>query len=175
VRSEEGERPTVGRRRILGTVRLRRSASTPQVFISFPRHGARHRILAVDQTTCLVRFSVYIAWRSSRCRNFVRPVTSPFLGSRHVQPSGQILPTLRTATHTHPSEFICLPLKGIHATRSMSPCRDYSPCPYPILEYALALNDSGSIDTEHSLASVSTLSTNTRTLELLCSSCPFVV
>src|SRR6266850_541017 len=64
--------------------------------------------------------------------------------------SYQLYPSTRTATHTPPSEFICLPLKGIHATRSMSPCRDYSPCPYPILEYALALNDS--IDTEHSRA-----------------------
>lgn len=41
MRSEEGERPTVGRRRILGTVRLRRSVTTPHVFISFPRRDAR--------------------------------------------------------------------------------------------------------------------------------------
>jgi hypothetical protein len=32
------------------------------VFISFPRHGARHGVLALDQTTCLVRFSVYIVY-----------------------------------------------------------------------------------------------------------------
>src|SRR6266850_541013 len=92
------ERPTIGRRRILGTVRLRRSVNTPHVFISFP---ARHGILALDQTTCLVRFSVYIVCRSARCRNFVRPVTSLFLGSRHVQPSGQILPTLSIHTHSN--------------------------------------------------------------------------
>ena len=51
VRSE-GERLNVDRRRFLGTVR------PPQVFISFPRHGARHGVLTLDQTTCLVRFSV---------------------------------------------------------------------------------------------------------------------
>ena len=51
VRSE-GERPNVDRRRFLGTVR------PPHVFISFPRHGARHGVLTLDQTTCLVRFSV---------------------------------------------------------------------------------------------------------------------
>ena len=33
--------------------------STPHVFISFPRHGARPGVLALNQTTCLVRFSVY--------------------------------------------------------------------------------------------------------------------
>ena len=32
----------------------------PCLFIPFPRHGARQSILALDQTTCLVRFSVYI-------------------------------------------------------------------------------------------------------------------
>lgn len=38
------------------------SLSTPHVFISFPRHRARHGVLALDQTTCLVRFSVYIVY-----------------------------------------------------------------------------------------------------------------
>ena len=41
------------------------SVSTPHVFISFPRHGVRHGVLALDQTTCLVRFSVYIVYRST--------------------------------------------------------------------------------------------------------------
>src|SRR5712672_734949 len=45
------------------------SLSTPHLFISFPRHGARHGVLALDQTTCLVRFSVYIVCRSTSCRN----------------------------------------------------------------------------------------------------------
>lgn len=34
--------------------------NAPCLFIPFPVTGARHSILALDQTTCLVRFSVYI-------------------------------------------------------------------------------------------------------------------
>ncbi len=40
-------------------------------------------------------------------------------------------------------EFICLPLKGIHATRSISPRRDGSPVLVQFWNYALALNVSG--------------------------------
>src|SRR5437588_3365203 len=94
VRSEE-ERPNVYRRRVSWNC-TSTSMSTPHVFISFSRHGTRHSILALDQTTCLVRFSVYNVYRSTRCRNFVRAVTSPFLGSPHVQPPGHNLPTLST-------------------------------------------------------------------------------
>lgn len=107
VRSEEERGQTFTVDGFLGTVRLRlRLCPRPHVFISFSRHGTRHSILALDQTTCLVRFSVYIVYRSTRCRNFVRAVTSPFLGSPHVQPPGHNLPTL--STHTHANTYSSL-------------------------------------------------------------------
>ena len=96
VRSE-GERPTtVYRRRFLGTV-----LSTPHVFISFPRHGARHGVLALDQTTCLVRFSVYFVYRSTSCRNSF-DLSFPCSSARDMtaRPGSSCLlyPSSRTAT-----------------------------------------------------------------------------
>jgi hypothetical protein len=88
-------------------------------------------------TSCTGPLDVVISFELSLPCSSARRMSS-LLGT-----TCQLYPPTRTPTHTPPSEFISFPQKGILATRSVSPCRDYSPCPFPILAYTLALNVSG--------------------------------
>ncbi len=74
------------------------SVSTPHVFISFPRQWC---LAGPDHMPRSVLFSVYIVYRSTRCRNFVRPVTSCSSARGMSSLPGvacQLYPPTRTAT-----------------------------------------------------------------------------
>ena len=137
----KGERPTVYRRRFLGTVcpvcprpiSLSPSSVTVPVMVSW--HWTRPHV------------SFGFRFTSSTGPPDVVTVISPFLGSRYVRLSGLVLPTLSFLPHSNTNsplaDFICFPSIAVHATRSMFPVLRLFPSPCPILASVRALNVSG--------------------------------
>jgi hypothetical protein len=127
VRSE-GERPTVYRRRFLGTVypvcprpiSLSPSSVTAPVMVSW--HWTRPHVSFGFRFTSSTG-PPHVVIRST-CHSL-------FLGSRYVRTSGLVLPTLscvpHSNTHSPLADFICLPSIAVHATRSMFPVLRLSP------------------------------------------------
>jgi hypothetical protein len=167
VRSE-GERPTVYRRRFLGTECP--VCPRPSLYLLPPSRcpswcpgtGPDHMSRSVFGLHRL-RGPPDVVIRST-C-HFL------FLGSRYVRSSGLVLPTLsffpHSNTHSPLADFICLPSIAVHATRSMFPVLRLFPFPCPILARCPCFECfRHAIDPER--PQVCSLSTTHVPLELLC-------
>ena len=173
VHSEE-ERPNVYRRRVswnctstsLSTPHVSLSLSPSRVPVIVSWHWTRpHASFGFRFTSCKGPIDVVISFELSPPCSSARPMSS-VLGSTY-----QLYPPT--------SEFISFPQKGIFATRSVFPCCvETIPLSFSFSNPGIRpCFDCFRHDRPRTFAaSVSILSTNTRTLKLLCSSsCPFVV